>query len=97
MSSFDPTMQDDRQYWCYINNSKEFEYIKNLPQVEYGNARLEHFPEFPIVFNLDLRGISYTPFWVFGSDSRFPQCPDLYPEFSFEEMKSQIFIYQLTL
>ena len=90
-------MQDRKQYWCYINNSEEFEYIKNLPQIEYGNSRLKHFPEFPIVFNFDLRGVSYTPFWVFGSDSSFPQCPDIFSELSFQEMKSQIFIYQLTL
>lgn len=90
-------MTDDKQYWCYINNSEEFEYIKNLPQVEYGNSRFKHSPEFPIVFNLDLRGVSCTPFWVFGSDSSFPQCPNTFSELSFEEMKSLIFIYQLTL
>ena len=90
-------MTSDIQYWCYINNSKEFEYTKNLPQIKYGNNRLEHFPEFPIVFNLDLRGEPYTPFWVFDSNSNFPQRPDLFPELTFEEMKSQIFMYQLTL
>lgn len=90
-------MTDIKQYWCYINNSKEFEYIKSLPKVGYGDDRLKHFPEFPAVFNLDLRGVSLTPFWVFGSDSSFPQCPNTYIELSFEEMKSHIFVYQLTL
>ena len=90
-------MTDDIQHWCYINSSEEFEYIKNLPQVEYINSRLKHFPEFPIIFNLDLQKESLNHFWVFGSDSGFPQCPDLFIELSFEEMKSQIFIYQLTL
>ena len=90
-------MTDDKQYWCYINNSKELEYIKNLPQIEYGNYSIKHSPEFPIVFNLDLRGLSWTPFWVFDSDSNFPKRPDLFSELSFEEMKSQIFVYQLTL
>ena len=90
-------MQDSNQYWCYINNNEEFEYMKNLPQVEYGNARIQHFPEFPIVFNLDLREISRTSFWIFDSDRYFYPYPDLFHELSFEEMKSQIFIYQLTL
>ena len=90
-------MQDNTQYWCYINNNEEFEYIKNLPQVGYGNSRLKHFPKFPMVFNLDLRKTSYTPFWVYSPDSRFFQFHNLYPELSFEEMKAQIFIYQLTL
>ena len=90
-------MTDDKQYWCYINNSKEFEYVKTLPEVEYGNDRLKHSSEFPIIFNLDLREVPYTNFWVFGSDSSFSKRPDLYTELSFEEMKSQIFIYQLTL
>ena len=97
MSSFNLTMQNSDQYWCYINNSEEFEYINNLPQVEYGNIRIKHSPEFPIIFNLDLRETSYAPFWVFGSDSGFPQCPNLFSELSFEEMKAQIFIYQLTM
>ena len=90
-------MKDSEQYWCYINNNEEFEYIKNLPRVKYGNDRIKDFPEFPIVFNLDLRGAHCTSFWVFNSDSSFPQCPDLYDELSFEEMKAQIFIHQLTL
>ena len=90
-------MTDDKQYWCYINNNEEFEYIKNLPQVEYVNCHLKDFPKFPIVFNLDLRGIHRTPFWVLGSASRLPKCVNLYSELSFEEMKAQIFIYQLTL
>lgn len=90
-------MTDEIQYWCYINNSEEFEYIKRLPQVEYVNCHLKDFPKFPIVFNLDLRGALYTSFWVFGSASRLPKCANLYPELSFEEMKSQIFIYQLTM
>lgn len=90
-------MQAYEQYWCYINNKEEFEYIKNLPDVEYGNHSLKHCPKFPIVFNLDLRGISYTPFWVFGSDSSYPQCSNSIPELSFEEMKAQIFIHHLTL
>ena len=85
------------QYWCYINNSEEFEYINNLPQVEYGDTRLKHFPEFPVIFNLDLRGVSLTPFWVFDSDSNFPKRSDLFIELPFEEMKAQIFLYQLTL
>ena len=90
-------MIDDLEYWCYINNSEELEYIKNLPKVDYISNRLKHFPEFPVVFNLDLRGISHTPFWVFDSDSSFPQYPDLSTELSFEEMKAQLFIYQLTM
>lgn len=90
-------MQDSDQYWCYINNSEEFEYIKSLPQVGYGDNRLKHFKEFPLIFNLDLRKVSWTPFWVFNSTSSFPQHPDLFSELSFEEMKSQIFMYQLTL
>ena len=90
-------MTSDLQYWCYINNSEEFEYIKNLPQVEYVNYSIIHSPEFPIVFNLDLRGLHCTPFWVFNSDSGFPKRPDLFPELSFEEMNAQIFIYQLTM
>ena len=90
-------MTSDLQYWCYINNSEEFEYIKNLPQVDYIYSRLKHLPEFPCIFNLDLRGVSSTPFWVFDSDSSFPHCPDLYIELSFEEMKSQIFMHQLTM
>ena len=90
-------MTSDLQYWCYINNNEEFEYIKNLPQVEYSNVHIQHFPEFPIVFNLDLREAMCTPFWVFNSDSSFPQCPDLFSELSFEEMKAQIFIHQLTM
>ena len=90
-------MQDSNQYWCYINNSEEFEYIKSLPQVGYGNAGIKHSPEFPVVFNLDLREMHYTPFWVFNSDSSFPQRSDVFPELSFEEMKSQIFIHQLTM
>ena len=90
-------MTDAVQYWCYINNSKEFEYIENLPNVEYGDSHLRDFPEFPVVFNLDSQRVPYTPFWVFGSDSIFPQCPGSYPELSFEEMKSQIFIHQLTM
>ena len=90
-------MQDVDQYWCYISNSKEFEYIKNLPQIRYTDDHLKHFPEFPIIFNLDLRERFVNAFWVFGSDSSFPQSPDLTPELSFEEMKAQIFIYQLTL
>lgn len=85
------------QYWCYINNNEEFEYIKSLPQVEYINSRLKHFPEFPIIVNLDLRWASLSHFWVFGSDSGFPKCSDFFIELSFEEMKSQIFIHQLTL
>ena len=90
-------MTSDLQYWCYINNSEEFEYIKSLPKLKYADNYLKHFLEFPIVFNLDLRETMYTPFWVFNSDSSFPQCPDLYDELSFEEMKSQIFMYQLTM
>ena len=90
-------MQNRKQYWCYINNSEEFKYIKKLPQIKYGNDWIEHFPEFPLVFNLDLRAISWSPFWVFDSNSSFPRHPDLFSELSFEEMKSQIFIYQLTL
>ena len=90
-------MQDRKQYWCYINNSEEFEYIKNLPQVEYINSRLKHFPEFPSIFNLDLQRRSLTPFWVFGSDSSFPKRSNFFIELPFEEMKTQIFIYQLTL
>ena len=90
-------MTDDIQYWCYINNSEEFEYIKNLPQVEYCNSRLKHFPEFPVIFNLALREVSCTPFWVFGSDSSFLKRPDLFSKLSFEEMKSQIFMHQLTM
>ena len=90
-------MQDSDQYWCYINNSEELEYIKSLPKVEYGNSYLKHFPEFPIIFNLDLREVSSTPFWVFGSDSSFPRYPDLSTELSFEEMKAQLFMYQLTM
>ena len=90
-------MTDNMQYWCYINNSEEFEYIKHLPQVAYGNELLQHFPEFPVVFNLDLRGEHFTLFWVFGSDSSFPLRPDIFTELSFEEMKSQIFIHQLTM
>ena len=90
-------MTDDIQYWCYINNSKEFEYIRNLPQVKYGNDRIKDYPEFPIVFNLDLRETVYTPFWIFNSDCSCPQHPDLFSELSFEEMKAQIFIHQLTL
>lgn len=50
-------MTSDLQYWCYINNSKEFEYIKNLPKVGYISNLLKHSPEFPIAFSLDLRGI----------------------------------------
>ena len=90
-------MTNDIQYWCYINNSEEFEYIKNLPEVEYSNSRLKYFPEFPVVFNLDLGGALYIPFWVFGSDSTFLKCSASFIELSFEEMKSQIFIYQLTM
>ena len=90
-------MTDDIQYWCYINNSEEFEYIKNLPQVEYINSHLKHFPEFPIIFNLDLRRGSLNHFWVFDSDSNFPKRSDFFVELPFEEVKSQIFIYQLTL
>ena len=90
-------MQDSNQYWCYINNNEEFEYIKSLHRVKYGNDCIKHFPEFPIVFNLDLRETMYTSFWVFNSDCSFPQYPDLYDELSFEEMKSQIFIHQLTM
>ena len=90
-------MTDDIQYWCYINNNEEFEYIKNLPQVEYINNRLKHFPESPSIFNLDLRRESLNHFWVFDSDSNFPKCSDFFIELSFEEMKAQIFIYQLTL
>ena len=90
-------MQIYDQYWCYINNSEEFEYIKSLPRVEYGDTILKYSPQFPIIFNLDLREGYITPFWVFGSHSSFPQSPDLFLELSFEEMKSQIFIHQLTL
>ena len=90
-------MTSDLQYWCYINNSEEFECIKNLPEVDYISSHLKHSPEFPIVFHLDLRGVPWTPFWVFGSNSSFPQCPDSYAELSFEEMKAQIFVYQLTM
>ena len=90
-------MTDDIQYWCYINNSEEFEYIKNPPQVEYINSPLKHFPEFPRIFNLDLRRGSLNPFWVFDSDSTFPKRSDFFNELSFEEVKSQIFIYQLAL
>ena len=90
-------MTDAVQYWCYINNSEEFEYIKHLPQIKYGDDRIKDCSKFPIIFNLDLRGVHCTPFWVFSSDSSFPQRPDLFPELSFEEMKSQIFIHQLTL
>lgn len=90
-------MTSDIQYWCYINNSEEFEYIRSLPDLRYADSRLKHFPEFPIIFNLDLRRGSLKYFWVFDSDSGFPQCPNIFTELSFEEMKSQIFIYQLTL
>ena len=85
------------QYWCYINNNEEFEYIKNLPRIKYGDDRIKDCSKFPVVFNLDLRGIRYTPFWVFDSALGFPKRPDLFSELSFEEMKSQIFIYQLTM
>ena len=90
-------MTSDIQYWCYINNSEEFEYIKSLPKVDYINNHLKHFPEFPIIFNLDLRWVSLIHFWVFDSDSNFPKCSDFFIELPFEEMKAQIFIYQLTL
>lgn len=90
-------MQSNIQYWCYINNREEFEYVKNLPDVEYGNNSLRYSPKFPVVFNLDLRGISYTPFWVLSPDSEVFQFHGVFPELSFEEMKAQIFIYQLTL
>lgn len=89
-------MQND-QYWCYINNSEEFEYIKNLPRVGYGTRSIKDYPKFPIVFNLDLQEKGSTAFWVFDSNSRFFQFRGTYPELSFEEMKSQIFIYQLTM
>ena len=90
-------MADDIQYWCYINNNEEFEYIKNLPQVKYINSRLKHFPEFPSIFNLDLRKRPLNQFWVFDSDSNFPKRSDFFIELSFEEMKAQIFIHQLTM
>ena len=90
-------MTDAVQYWCYINNSKEFEYIENLPKVSYGDSHLEHPSEFPIIFNLDLRGLTSTHFWVFDSASSFSLRLEAYPELSFEEMKAQLFIYQLTL
>ena len=90
-------MTSDLQYWCYINNSEEFEYIKSLPKVDYINNHLKHSPEFPIAFHLDLRGIYWTPFWVLKADSSLSRHPELYPELPFEEMKAQIFIYQLTL
>ena len=85
------------QYWCYINISEEFAYVKNLSHVKYGNDRIKHFPEFPIVFNLDLRETVCIPFWVVNSGQDFYQHPHLYSELSFEKMKSQIFIYQLTM
>ena len=90
-------MQDSNQYWCYINNSEEFEYIKNLPHVKYGDVHLKDCPKFPLLFNLDLRVASWTPFWVFNPDSEVFQFHGVFPELSFEEMKSQIFMYQLTL
>lgn len=90
-------MKNSDQYWCYINNNEEFEYVKNLSHVKYGNDHIKHFPEFPIIFNLDLRETVYTPFWIFNSDSSFPKFHDLYEELSFEELKAQIFIYQLTM
>lgn len=90
-------MQDSNQYWCYINNSEEFAYIRNLSQVTYGNARLKDCPKFPLVFNLDLRVASWTPFWIFDPDCEVFQFHGVFPELSFEEMKSQVFMYQLTL
>ena len=85
------------QYWCYINNNEEFEYIKNLPRIKYGDDRIKDCPKFPIVFNLDLRVAAWTPFWVFDLNSEVFQFHDVFPELSFEEMKSQIFIHQLTM
>ena len=90
-------MQNSDQYWCYINNNEEFEYIKNLPRVKYGDDRIKAYPEFPIAFNLDLRAASWTPFWVFDLNSEVFEFHGVFPELSFEEMKSQIFIHQLTM
>ena len=85
------------QYWCYINNNEEFEYIKNLPRVKYRNVRIKDCPKFPIVFNLDLRAAFWAPFWVFNFNAEVFQFQGECPELSFEEMKPQIFIHQLTM
>ena len=90
-------MQNNDQYWCYIHNSEEFEYIKNLPRIKYGDDRIKDCPKFPIAFNLDLRVAAWAPFWVFDLDSEVFQFTGVFPELSFEEMKSQIFIHQLTM